>query len=116
MHKQRSRPDRIYRRLLRLLPFDFRREYGSEMEGVFRQERRNAHKRGSRLALRLWWKTISGLLFIAPREHLDVLRQDIRFGLRSLGKHPGFTFVAVAALAVGIGASLGVFSLIDTLL
>ena len=114
--KPPSRADRIYRRLLRVFPFDFQREYGSEMEGVFRQERKRAAKRGPWVAARLWWRTLAGIIAAAPREHLDVLRQDIRFALRSLGAHKGFALFAVISLAIGIGANLAVFGLANALL
>ena len=47
---------------------------------------------------------------------MSTLIQDLRYGLRMLAKNPGFAVVAVASLALGIGATTAVFSIVDNLL
>jgi len=44
------------------------------------------------------------------------LMQDVRYGYRTLSKSPGFIFVAVTSLAIGIGADSAIFSVSDALL
>jgi predicted permease len=47
---------------------------------------------------------------------LEPVLQDLRYALRSLGRNPGFACIAVFTLALGIGASTAIFSLIDAVL
>ncbi len=47
---------------------------------------------------------------------LDVLVQDARYTLRTLGRDAGFTAVAILILALGIGANVAVFSVVNTIL
>jgi ABC-type antimicrobial peptide transport system permease subunit len=47
---------------------------------------------------------------------METLLRDVRYGIRSLLKRPGFTSIAVLSLALGIGACTAIFSVIDGVL
>ena len=104
----------MYRWLLRLYPASFRNEYGREMATVFARERRDTRTALGMAAL--WLRVIADTCVNAAGIHWDILRQDLRYTLRTLRRTPAFALTAVTVVALGIGATTAAFSLADFVL
>ena len=48
--------------------------------------------------------------------HVETFVQDLRFTIRQLSRHPGFTLTAVLVLALGLGANTAIFSIVNAFL
>lgn len=101
--------ERIYRGLLRLYPRDFRDEYGREMSLLFRARVREGGPR-------LWLQVLGDLLLLAPHEHWSIVKQDVRYALRSWRRTPAIPAIALTALTFGMGANTAIFSVVHAVL
>ena len=88
---------RAYDLLLRLLPSSFRHEYAPEMRADFARRSRDAGSARARAGL--WLDAIADVASTAAGVHADVLRQDIRYALRSLWRSPSFALTAIVVTA-----------------
>jgi putative ABC transport system permease protein len=107
-------PLKLYRILLKFYPARFREEYGTPLEQQFSDEYREADSALARFAV--WMRTLRDLAISIPLELARELRQDLRYSVRIYSRRPGVTFLAVAAMALAIGATTGVFSVVNALL
>ncbi len=100
--------------LLRLYPASFRAEYAAEMGAMVARRRREVT--GPLAVAAFWLETVTDSVRAASGAHLDVLRQDLRYGARILRRTPGFTLAAIVVIALALGANTAVFSLTDHVL
>jgi putative ABC transport system permease protein len=141
----RSVADRCYRLLLRLYPRDFRERFGSDMVDFFRDQRAAARRDGGALGVAwAWTVAVADVLRVATLERLDItarwlraarkddavritldsrnedmlatLMGDIRYALRGMITKRAFSGIVLATLALGIGANVAIFSVVNGVL
>src|SRR5580692_2208959 len=105
---------KLYRWLLKLYPAGFRENYAELLEREIRDEF-NETTGIAALAI-LWIRLIADLAVSVPSQFSWEVRQDARHTLRLWARRPWHTVFAILALAIGIGANTGVFSVVNALL
>jgi predicted permease len=98
---------RIYRRLARAFPHEFKLAYGTEVmqlgEDVVKEI---ANRHGAAGLIRL----VADIAIRLPIEYLSEMRRDMRYGLRALIKSPGFALVGITSMGLGMGLTTLVYN------
>src|SRR5271170_1785709 len=98
---------RIYRRLARAFPHEFKLAYGVEVtqlgEDVVQE---TAKRQGTAGLIRL----IADIAMRVPLEYFSEMRGDMRYAMRALLKSPGFALVGIISMGLSIGLTTNVYS------
>jgi putative ABC transport system permease protein len=100
----------LYRGLLHLYPASFRAEYGAEMLRAFEESTRG------RGALAAGLAAVADVVPNALLAHGAILRQDLRYAVRTMSRSRGFVATVVFVTALGVGANTATFSVADLVL
>jgi putative ABC transport system permease protein len=125
-----ARPPRLAVRLLsHLLPEELREHFLGDLEEAFHQN--VAPARGIRAARRWYWaETLRALVILRPRPYLRAmaarrttgdgpmtnLLADLRYAIRLTLRRPGYSALIILTLALGVGATTGIFSVVYPIL
>jgi putative ABC transport system permease protein len=102
----------LFRLLLRLYPRAYRERYGAEMEAFHTEERAAGEGRGLHLVVD-HVRAAAGVRRQEGRGTMRKVIEDLASGWRALRRAPSFTLFAVLTLALGVGATTAVFSVLD---
>lgn len=98
---------RIYRRLARAFPHEFKLAFGTEVMELGDDIVEETAKRYGVIGL---IRLIADLVIRLPIEYLSEMRRDLRYAARSLIKSPGFALVGILSMGLGIGLTTSTYS------
>ena len=121
-----------YRVLLRLAPRRLREKHGVELEALFRERLAEAHRGGALATAVVWYHAIADIGGSIPRNLIHhwqrrgrvglprerrslMIGSDIRYAWRSLNHQRLGSLMVIGMLALGIGSTVAVFSLVNGL-
>ncbi len=134
-----QRVERIYQLLLLAYPAEFRRAYGLEAARDFARLHADAAGAGSLATMRLWLRTALQVVLSGARERLELraarrarrkpqgrgrgpadsawdFARAIRLALRSVFRRPAFALMVIVLIALGVGATTTIFSVVNAVL
>ena len=97
----------MYRRLAQAFPHEFKLAYGEEMLQAGEDAMGEIAKRHGAAGLA---RLIGDLVVRLPIEYLNEMRRDMRYAARALAKSPGYAFVGIVSMGLGIGLTTNVYS------
>ena len=98
---------KIYRRLAKAFPHEFKLAYGTEVLQLGEDMVDDIAKKHGVAGL---FPLIADIAFRVPLEYLSEMRRDMRYALRALIKSPGFALVGIISLGIGMGLTTMVYS------